>query len=126
MSIMIDQDEEILRREYGKAECFRVPDGYFNQLADEVMGRIGQPEQAVTVAPRRRVRRRIVSVVAAAACIGVVGIALWTYFPQSGSKQVMPSDKRVMSVNANETAVDEVADYAMLDNEDIYASLVNE
>ncbi|WP_036895906.1 hypothetical protein [Prevotella sp. S7 MS 2] len=123
---MIDQDEDILKRKYGKATGFRAPDGYFDQLASDVMSKIQEPQQAAVVSLKRRVHRRVNSIIAAAACVGVVGIALWTYLSKSEQTPTVPSEHWIANVNAGEISADEVVDYTMMDNEAIYASLVNE
>ena len=96
---------------------FKVPEGYFDQLTERVMSQL--PEQQV-VAKRPTmwgVRYRKVWIAAACVCGLAFGIGLYEHHEQK--------EKALMEANVQqmEPYFDQMADYAMYDNEEIYASL---
>lgn len=108
---------------------FRVPDGYFDSFTSLMMDKLPSQEE-VKVVPMRRFHsaawRTIVSV-AACFCVAVFGLTL--YYEMS-LKDERSQEHATMASNYHKTATytyeDEVVDYAMMDNTDIYAYLASE
>ncbi len=124
-------EEKYIEEKFGKRNPFRVPDGYFEGLADEVMR--GLPDNTVEVRkPRAKtVWMRPVFYAAASVCALFVCAAIWLSWPQesSPSQGQMAKAVEVKQVQQQETDdafFDEAADYMMLDNQDIYACLASE
>ena len=97
-----------------RKEPFRAPEGYLDSLTADIMKRIPAEAQPITMSQRRG-RALWYS----AACITLLfGLSTMVYL-------YMPDDK-VMNVatqsadNQQTYNVDDVADYAMLDHQDIY------
>lgn len=97
-----------------RKEPFRAPEGYLDSLTADIMKRIPSEAQPITMSQRRG-RALWYS----AACITLLfGLSTMVYL-------YMPDDK-VMNVatqsadNQQTYNVDDVADYAMLDHQDIY------
>lgn len=110
----------------GDKSPFRVPEGYFDQLASRVMSQL--PEQATIQQLEQQPRRqsRLVALrpwlYAAACVVAVVVLALTFHFHQ---RVVEPYEQPMATVSApvDDEYIDDVADYVMLDNTEIYAYL---
>jgi hypothetical protein len=112
----MEQEEKILIEQFGRQNPFRVPEGYFDSLTERVM----------TQLPERKPKSRLVALrpwFYAAACFAVVAVVGLTYhFHQADvTKQVAATE--VVAPVVDNSYVDEAADYAMLDNVEIYAYL---
>lgn len=102
------QEEQYLEEAIGRKDGFRVPEGYFNQLTASVMSQL----------PERKARTKVLySWLYAAACIIAVAVMSVTYYMHQQSTDDMTADSNYY---------EEAADYAMLDNMDIYACMVDE
>ena len=100
---------------------FSVPKGYFDNLPPAVMQKIdGQNEQA---APKLRTPRllRPIYIAAASLCAAIFGVAVYlgsgSQSP-SASTPVLPHPTIATIINSADK--DAVADYTMMDSEDIY------
>lgn len=97
-----------------RKEPFRAPEGYLDSFTADIMKRIPSEAQPITI--RRRWGR---AVWYSAACITLLlGLSAMAYL-------YMPDDKDMniatQSADSQQTYnVDDVADYAMLDHQDIY------
>ena len=117
----MNYEEEVMTDgRFGRENPFRVPDGYFDQLTQQVMSRL--PERTAhdeQPAQARRAALRPLLYAAASVVVAVV-IGVTTYF------QLRPQDEESMTAGTEHVGgsyIDEAADYAMLDNMDIYACL---
>lgn len=113
-------EEEYLIERVGRENPFRVPEGYFDTLASEVMARVDAVE---TPAPRkaRVVWMRPLLYAAASVCalfISVMGYNMYTH-----QQAAQPMAQQVTVPQHSEDSFDQAADYLMVDNEDIYACL---
>lgn len=122
-------EEGYIRSKAGGRMPFRVPDGYFDSFTSMMMDKLPSQEEAKVVPMRRRrmtVSRTIVSA-AACFCIAVFGLTLY-YGKSLSEKRPQPSEMIVSSYHKStaDTYEDEVVDYAMMDNMDIYAYLASE
>ena len=128
-------EEDFLNSKMGKRNPFTVPEGYFEQLTQQVMDKI---PQAVTtemkpvwkpakIAVMKRLRPWLYA--AACICVGVFIAAIAfnnrseVATPQPASQQIAvnePTDYNYYS----DSYIDEEADYAMIDNQEIYACLM--
>ena len=135
-------EEDYLNSKMGKRNPFTVPEGYFEQLTQQVMDKIPQAAETETKAvttemkplhkpARVAVMKRLRPWLYAAACICVgVFIAAIAFnnrsevaTPQPTSQQIAvnePTDYNYYS----DSYIDEEADYAMIDNQEIYACLM--
>ena len=121
----MDADELQLFKIVGKRECFRVPEGYFSQLAERVGDRLPQAPM-----PRRsfslQLRRHRILAAATVAAVVALTSALW-FGSHLASRQeqvsMSPSTPAVGHESHSDHLLDECADFAMLDNDDIYSYL---
>lgn len=110
-------EEKYIQERVGNRNPFRVPAGYFDHLADQVMATLPERE------PRaRRVWLRPLRYAAAAVCVFALGALSWMALsPDTPQLQAEAVQQEV-----TEETFDEAADYMMIDNYDIYACLSDE
>lgn len=114
-------EDAYIREKLGTRNVFTVPDGYFDQLAGQVIGRLPADDAAPGTAAVRYLRPLLY----AAACVALaiaVGVALHSGTDTAGESLV--AGQTEAGTAYSDTYMEEMADYAMLDNEDIYASLL--
>ena len=110
----MENEEKYIREKVGQKNPFTVPEGYFDQLTSQVMSQL----------PERRQESRVVQLrkwFYAAACVAAVAVmGLTFHFHQQAEDQAVVAS---VDTNIENSYIDEVADYAMLDNSEIYAYL---
>jgi len=111
-------EEDYIRNKMGN-NPFRVPEGYFEHLTPRIMSQL--PGQPVQQKPALVKRLRPLLYAAACICVAVFSVAI--YFNHKDVDQPLASTQQ-QDTYYNDTYIDEVADYAMLDNEEIYYSLL--
>lgn len=125
------REENILKERFGKENLFKVPEGYFDHLTERIMENL--PEQEVRVIDIRSRQtlwqklplRKIAAAVAVVALLG--GGSFWALQHEGDSKMVAHAKQHEQkAVSSEDAAFNEMADYAMIDNETIYASLIAE
>lgn len=114
----MENDEKYIHDHFGRNDHFVVPDGFFEQFAHNVMTQV--PEQM----PRRSMVGYVwLRYAAAASLLLLCGIAgLWF---DGGHHEAAPIVNYGVAATHGNTvvsgSVEEVADYAMIDNEDMYS-----
>ena len=108
-------EEKYLEERLAKHNPFQVPEGYFNSFAEQVMNQLPERQQEA-----RRVLLR--PWMYAAACMVVAIFTATLYFVNDTPSQEVPAAVAATS----DTYVEDVADYMMADNLDIYACLASE
>ncbi|SFF98371.1 hypothetical protein [Prevotella sp. KH2C16] len=112
------KEEQILKQDFGNKAPFRVPEGYFEDFAERMMAQL--PAQETKVVSMRPWWHRYRASMFAAACVCAVVFSIGVYLGSSDSRQASLASAPVESVD---NTMDEMADYVMMDNEAIYASL---
>ena len=107
-------EEKYLKERMTKPNPFRVPEGYFDSFADQVMAQLPEREQKA----KRMTLRPWMYV---AACMIAVVFSVTIYFSHVTDETMEISQMAAVS----ETYMDEAADYAMIDNTEIYACIVD-
>ena len=105
---MMIEEEKHLRETVGTRNAFRVPEGYFEQFTAQVMEKLPEQQKARTTMLRPWLY--------AAACSVVAVLMGVTYYWHQNTADDMMADSNYY---------EEVADYAMIDNIDIYACLAD-
>lgn len=127
------KEEDILISMFGRESHFSVPEGYFQNITQTVMDRL--PEEEVRVLEMHSSFLHRLPVRKIAAVVGALFVITGTaFYVSSSSRNTTTSMAHVeKNVPVVETAddgcygtFDEVADYTMLDNEQIYSSLMAE
>ncbi len=130
-------EENTLRQRFGSQRPFTVPDGYFEAFAPKMMSQLPaiEPLELPTAEEdlHRQHRRAAVwgmvrRYAVAVSIVGVVaGAAVWFLQPRdniAASHFVSTSIKTPAAAAADEN-IEQMADYVMLDNQDIYSYLAD-
>lgn len=116
-------EEEYLRSRMGTKNPFTVPEGYFEQLTAQVMDRLPEKKPA-KVAVMKRLRPWLYA--AACVCVGVF-VAAVAFNQQTEDLQGQQQMANMGLENVNyysDSYIDEAADYAMIDSQEIYSYLL--
>lgn len=120
------EEEKYLIEHVGRKQPFRVPEDYFDTLTSRVMGRIDAETPAVLEKQPKKAKTvwmRPVLLAAASVCALVVSVAAYHILSEDNASA--PVVAAVAPSQADDDAFDEAADYAMMDNMDIYACLAD-
>ena len=125
----MDKDEEKLIKRFGKVEPYNVPDGYFEDFTRQLMSKLPDKSHKTGIVELRPMlwSSRLRGGIAAAVIAATLTIGVYTYFGKfnvvnSYERSSMPQKENLDQVKSN---FDQMADYTMMDNEDIYASLAD-
>lgn len=124
-----------LEEEYGRQRPFSVPEGYFSELSSRVMSElsaVAEQEREDRSALKRGFRSYLRPMAAAAVMVGIVVVGFLAYHSLEGVQGVRSllggrgvQDSYVLSESSGD-AFDQAADYFMIDESDMYASLASE
>lgn len=115
----MSREERYLERTFGRENHFKVPDGYFDTLTDRLMSKLPEHEvKVVRLQPSFRQRKR--TAILAAASLLAAMFSLGVYLHTEDSE---PHTQAVAATlqSADDSNLDVIADYAMMDNVAIYA-----
>lgn len=114
-------EEIFIKKKIGGSTPFRVPEGYFDQLVSQITAQLPEETTEEKRIPAVVKYLRPLLYAAACICLGIFGTAIYMNSNNDeGSMQLAQQENMVYS----DSYIDEAADYAMIDNEDIYASLL--
>lgn len=110
----MDEDKYIEER-VGKRNPFLVPDGYFDEFAAQLM-------QSLPERPRRAksIWLRPVFYAAACVCALLICTAVYVWKPEPAMQR---TETLAVQQDQSDTSFDEVVDYMMMDDHEIYACL---
>lgn len=122
-----------LEEKYGRQRPFSVPEGYFSGLSSRVMSELSAvAEQEDRSAFKRGLRSYLRPMAAAAVTVGIVVVGFLAYHSLEGVQGIRSllggrgvQDSFVLSESSGD-AFDQAADYFMIDESDMYASLASE
>lgn len=125
---MISKEEKYLKSRIGKQNPFRVPEGYFDSFVERMMENLPEQKARTVVMPKPRRSKMLRAVLYAAACLCVAVLGTVIYWQKLSVQSVESSTTPVAAhtSSSSDAYVDAVADYAMMDNTDIYAYLSEE
>lgn len=115
---MTIKEEDFLIQNFGKDRHFSVPEGYFEKFCSGIMEQTVERKAAVVPMRPRSVWRTAVSV---AACLAAVVVMAGAYFHADGILTDAPSEETTAQAGSASDAVEQAADYMMLDETDLYA-----
>lgn len=118
------KEEELLRQAFGKKHPFSVPDGYWDSLSGRVAD-IVAAHDVLPAARRSTVKRLWISACAACIC-GVLCISSICYMSRNAGTVASVTVNEAQGSYNEDTYMDEMADFAMLDNQDFYSYLSGE
>lgn len=130
--------EHQLHSTYGNKRPFTVPDHYFSDLSSQIMANIPVEEPVKTSDNTVKTKkshfvliRRVRPLAIAAAMIGIVMIAFWSFADYTSNQKSAAdaSQKGVeesLSKATSSDSFDEAADYIMMDEDDMYAYVTDQ
>ena len=118
-------EDFLIEQKFGKPQLFSVPEGYFEKLEKGIMSQIEPQGKILKHHSIRHLR-----IIAVAACTIFAIITTVVYFNKNNSN----ADERVVNIpidNMTQSVytdymVDELSDYAMLDNDDFYSFIADD
>ena len=121
--------EENLKEMFGRENPFKVPENYFETLADNIISQL--PEESSARVVKMSVWKKYRVHLLAAACVLSVLFSAGIYVSvKENTKEAQVFDKTRVEVAETtieaEDAFDEMADYVMIDKEDMYAYISGE
>ena len=128
--------EELLKQKFGQENPFKVPEGYFDNFASKFMEQLPEEEPKAVevempVAKRTWIRPMRRFAIAASFAAVLFGAA--TYYASTGVNKDQDSQTEMASAALKNTEtksvqsdymMDEMVDYAMIDNAEIYSYLI--
>ena len=114
-------EEQQLLEQFGRQNPFRVPDGFFETVASKIISELSERQEPAKV--RSLVFRRYA--VAASIAAIIVGGAVWFVQPRPNVAVQTAAHTAVAATSSSDAYIDQVADYAMLDNQDFYSYLAD-
>jgi hypothetical protein len=130
--------EHQLHSTYGNKRPFTVPDNYFSDLSSQIMANIPVEEPVKTSVNTVKTKkshfvliRRVRPLAIAAAMIGIVMIAFWSFADYtSNQKSAADAPEKgvggALSKATSSDSFDEAADYIMMDEDDMYAYVADQ
>lgn len=117
------KEEYLLERKFGRPRLFKVPEGYFERFENGIMNNLDIERNV-----KRPVRRWLRPVTwAACAVIAIVSAAVYFQKTNIGEGIAVNVHSNGMSQYLyNENIVDELSDFAMLDNDDLYSLMADD
>ena len=124
------KEEKYLIEKVGRENPFRVPEGYFDTLTSQIMAQVdaeGVEARDIKTGKEKRAKTvwlRPVLYAAASVCALFISVVAYQNYSEQG---VAAPAQNVVANNQTMTDdyFDEAADYVMLDNQDIYACLLD-
>jgi hypothetical protein len=121
------KEEEIIKKRCGTGNVFRVPDGYFDDFASNLMEKLPEREnRTIQLSNHYGVAHILKPILYAAACLCLAIFCTVLYFNKNVSTNQSQNSSASVSVqgsseSSRDELIDRTADYAMMDNHDIYA-----
>lgn len=109
-------EEKYILEKCGRENHFKVPEGYFDKVSSDVMSSIRHSHST-----RKSVFRILRPYIAAVACALVAIFSINVYIGKNTTKTEAQAQWQF-----NDSYIDDVMDYAMLDNGDLYACMAEE
>ena len=128
--------EELLKQKFGQENPFKVPEGYFDNFASKFMEQLPEEEPKAVEVEMPVAKRTWISPMrrfAIAASFAAVLFGAATYYASTGVNKDQDSQTEMASVALKNTEtksvqsdymMDEMVDFAMIDNAEIYSYLI--
>lgn len=120
------KEEKYIRNKFGREEHFRVPEGYFDDFTSRLMANLPEQEaKIVEMHPQRRAKLRVISIAAASVCAVMLSLGTYLGVNRHDSRQIPSASVSIADAQRESATVDAMANYTMLDNEDMYNYLAD-
>lgn len=119
------REEFLLEKKFGKPNLFKVPEGYFETFEASVMDKIAKPAKSKSSI------KRFLRPMLYAACVIAVAIFSGLYLFNTKDKDMehianISHSTNLTSPAYNDLTLEEMSDYAMYDNDDLYSFIADE
>lgn len=126
----MDTEEKYIFERCGKGNPFRVPEGYFDGLTDQILTKVATVEKEVAsdaepqpvtlhVVARKTIFRRWIAA-ASVAGIAVLTSTIWFSQSRKATQKTATPVVAVSQSSSNDAYFDQLANYTAMDNDDIY------
>ncbi len=118
------KEEVFLEQKFGKRIPFSVPDGFFKEFEENLLKAI--PDKTVT--PSKHIMPKLIKIISAA-CIIFAVLSVYTYSHKDKmdiKKQYSKISNSLSNAVYTDYIIDEVSDYTLLDNYDLYSYIADE
>ncbi|MBM6993706.1 MAG: hypothetical protein I3J02_10680 [Prevotella sp.] len=124
----MEREEKFIEDKFGRRSPFKVPEGYFDDFASQLMQRLPDRVDTPTtkVVPMRSSswhRTRPIAIAAASICAAIFSLGVFMHNDKDRMTGPTAAATHGSVSSTSYSAVDAMADYAMLDTEDMYAYL---
>lgn len=125
------KEEKMLKGMFGRENHFAVPEGYFDSFADKLMEQLPATDARIVEMHaeswwHRLPLRKVAAVVGVAALLGGGGLFYVNHGLHTSAQMAGTYVESPVTGNSEYSTFDQMADYTMMDNQDIYVSLVAE
>lgn len=117
-------EEKYIRAHIGTENPFRVPEGYFESLVPSLMEQLPATGDEPVKERKAPLIYRLRPILYAAACMLVAVFGVWAFLHDDAAGEM--EVRQMTAQMGSDTYIEDVADYVMADNIDIYACLMNE
>lgn len=118
----MESGESYIKKLCGKERPFSVPQGYFSDFSEKIVGQLPRVEHKVV---KLGIWQRFRYAIAVAACLCIMLVGGAAYMAISSVNDNVALDNSGANESNFYNSEDCIADYSMLDNEDIYALVSN-
>lgn len=120
------KEEDFIRGKFGRKEPFTVPDNYFADFAEKLMNELPQQESRATMTAPAKVRHLSYWLATAAAVCCLAFAGTWIYMHRASAPQQTVAtvhtphvDQDASEAEQNAIYVEDMLDYALVDNSEI-------
>ena len=120
--------EQQLKERYGTDSHFIIPDNYLESFESKILSQTTQAASATSGKPHPSLWQRLRPLVVAASFVGICGLSgvILTKFVSLSKQEDQPHQAQsTPKTTTTVDPVDQLADYAMLDDDDVYAILAD-
>ncbi len=112
--------DSFIKEKYGKHQPFKVPAGYFEGLSNQIMAHTDNRQALKPYGLWSKYKKALL--LAACLCAFAVSTAIYVHSAYDAEATVA---KGSVSGLSDDHSMESIADYTMLDNDDIYALVSN-
>lgn len=114
----MEKETFFLEKKFGKAQPFKVPDGYFDGFVKDLMEKLPEEEaRVIEMRPSKWHLYRPLAIAAASICVAIFSVGMYLHSSENTENKQFTAAQNTTSYSA----IDEAADYTMMDNLDMYA-----
>lgn len=126
----MNKEEKFIEQKFGRENHFTVPEGYFDDFTSQLMQKLpedpNQGARIVTMTPSPWRRYHAAIVAAASVCAAIFSVGIYFHSAESRPQKASVAASQQVGVrNASYSTVDAMAEYTMLDTEDMYAYIAD-